>query len=100
MAEETDIDGNLHMFTLDYVGMAAAAVEINPSSMLSEVRLVIKDNLPPGKIHFRFYQSHLMAPCLQALGVGHIRKRSRVISAGNVAELPRKSVQGAVFMTH
>lgn|SRR5512135_2666530 len=87
MTEETDVHRDLHVFPLDNIGMAAAAVEIYSPSMLREMRFVIKDDLPSGEIHFRFNQSHFMASCLQAFGIRHIRKRSWVISAGNKAEL-------------
>jgi hypothetical protein len=67
MAEETDVHRDLHMLTLDDVGMAAAAVEVYSPSVLSEMGFVIEDDLPSRKDHLGFYQPHLMAPCLEAL---------------------------------
>lgn len=66
MAEETDVQRDLHMLTLDNVGVAAAAVQVYSPSVLSEMGFVIENDLPPCKNHLGFYQSHLMAPCLEA----------------------------------
>ena len=87
VAEKTDVNGDLHMLALDDIGMAAPAVEVYSPSVPGEMGFVIKYNLPSGKIDLRFYQSHLMAPCLEALGVGHIRERSGVVGACHKAEL-------------
>ena len=67
MTEETDVHGDLHMLALDDVGMTAPAVKVYAPSLLSKMGLVVEDNLPAGKIHFRFYQPLLMAPRLEAL---------------------------------
>jgi len=75
------------MLTLDDIGMAAPAVEVYSPTVLGEMGFVIKYDLPPRKIHLRFYQPHLMAPCLEALGIRHIRKRPGVVGACDKAEL-------------
>ncbi len=47
MAEETDVHRDLHMLTLYNVRVAAAAVEVYPPSVLSEMGFVIEDDSPP-----------------------------------------------------
>jgi hypothetical protein len=46
VAEETDVQGNLHMFSLDNVGMTAPAMESDSARMLGKMGLVVKDNGP------------------------------------------------------
>ncbi len=67
MAEETDVHRDLHMLTLDNVGVAAAAVKVYSPSVLGKMRFVVEDDFPPRKDHLGFYQPHLMAPCLETL---------------------------------
>ncbi len=45
MAEETNIQRDLHMFALHYIGMATPAVESYSSPVFGKMRFVIKNDV-------------------------------------------------------
>jgi hypothetical protein len=52
VTEETDVQRDLHMFSLDYVGMTAPAMERDSTRMLGKMGLMVEDNGPFRKTHF------------------------------------------------
>jgi hypothetical protein len=86
------------MFALYDIGMAASAVQVNPASVFSKMGLMIKNDIPSGKIFFRFDQSFLMAARLQALRVRDPGQGPGIIGPQNKTELSGKGVQRSVLM--
>ncbi len=75
------------MFPLYDVRMTASAMEGDASAVLSKMRLVIKDYVPLDNVNFGFDKPLFMTTCLQAIGIGDIRHRSRIIGPDYVAQL-------------
>jgi hypothetical protein len=98
MAEETDVDRYPHMFSLNYIGVAAPAVKTYPPRLPREVRLVVKDDIPSRQIFGRFYQSSIVAAGLQAFPIRHVSERPGIVSPHKEPELARQSLHRAVLM--
>lgn len=98
VAQETDVCRDLHMLSLDDIGMAAPAVEVYTPPVLGEMGLVVEGYIPFCENDLGFYQPPLMTALLEAVRIRHIGQGPRVVCARYETELSREGLQWAVFV--
>jgi hypothetical protein len=98
MAEITDFHRNLHVLTLDYVGMAAPAVQPNAPPHLGEVRLVVKTDVPFRHGHLGFYEPFIMAPGLKTILIRDVREGTLACASREKLKLCCKGGGHVIFM--
>ncbi len=86
------------MLSLDDIGVAAPAMQIDSPPVLGEMRLVIENDIPLRDTYLRFDQPLLVAARLETIGIGHVCNRPGIIRAYRIAQLTRERVERTVFV--